>query len=393
VKKLAVAALVLFGVARTASAHPLDIGYLRIDSAGRVVSVVLDLEVSVAGELIGEDAVMNIATTKARAAALAEATYRAAPITTEAGACTWTAAPAAILVDRTASLTGVAECPAEARSLRWDLPFLAKMPATFQVLVKARGFAGDRVTIVDHHAPVLELAAAKPEVGLAEMIWSGVAHIGASPAEWRDERGFKLADGIDHILFLLALLLAGGTMLQLAGIATGFTVGHSVTLALAAFGVLRPPAGLIEPVIALTIAVAALEVWSGRFSRHRWKIATAFGLIHGFGFANALTELELSGGRLVTALFGYNLGVELGQLAFVALFSVPIVWLYRRPVVARPVVRAAAAAIFVAGAYWFFERTLSEVGSAEVAAFDDGGAFRRDVRGTRVERVILHQKV
>src|SRR5690606_36578708 len=105
---------------------------------------------------------------------------------------------------------------------------------------------------------------------------------------------WKLADGIDHILLLLALMLAGGTLLQLVGIATGFTLGHSITLALSGLGLVRPPASVIEPVIALSIALVAAQAFAGRreHDHRRWLIAAGFGLVHGFGFAGALHELE-----------------------------------------------------------------------------------------------------
>jgi hypothetical protein len=338
-------------------AHPLDIGYLRIDSTGNTITVALDLEVTVAAQMIAvEPAAMDANTTRTRAQDLASSTYRLAPITTDAGACAWKASAAA-LYDRTASMTGAAECPEGASTIRWELPFIEKMPPTFQLLVKAHGQDGERMKIVDQRAPVLELDNVSVDRSFSELVWSGAAHIGATPEEWHDDQGFKLPEGIDHVLFLLALLLAGGTVLQLIGIASGFTIGHSVTLALAALDVIRPPAALIEPLVALTIAFAALEAFTQKFARHRWKIATTFGLIHGFAFATALTELDLSGSRMVKSLFGYNLGVELGQIFFVLLFSAPILWLHKKPLASKLIVRSAAASIFVAGLYWFVDRT------------------------------------
>src|SRR5262249_12292133 len=156
-----------------------------------------------------------------------------------------------------------------------------------QLLVKA----GDRAAIVDRDAPVLELEADAPEIRFRDFVWTGIEHIGAAPSEWR---GPKLPDGIDHILFVLALLLAGGSLAQLAATASGCTIGHSITLALATLDIVRPPASVIEPLIALTIAITAAEVFRPRPARHRWKIATGFGLIHGFGFAGALRQLDLS---------------------------------------------------------------------------------------------------
>ena len=345
--------------ARAAAAHPLDVGYLNIDSVNRSVTVRLDLEVTVAAGAIRVAAdALDSAAVRARASELADATYRASRIATDAGACSWTTAGSE-LRGRNVALTGGAECPAGATTLRWELPFLANLPSTFELLINAHGFAGDRVAIANKATPWIELSSATPELGVGEFVWSGVEHIGAAPREWRDDDGWKLPDGIDHILFLLALMLGGGTLLRLVGIASGFTLGHSITLALAALDVARPPSSLIEPLIALTIAAAALEAFTGRFANQRWKIATAFGLIHGFGFANALTELHLSTAGMAKALFGYNLGVELGQVAIVLLVAPAIMLLYRKPALAKFVVQWLSAAIFLAGAYWLFERAFA----------------------------------
>jgi hypothetical protein len=167
-------------------------------------------------------------------------------------------------------------------------------------------------------------------------------------------KGWKLPDGIDHILFLLALMLAGGSLLRILGIVTGFTLGHSITLALSALHIVRPPAALIERLIALSIALVAAEAFLGKFEGHRWKVASCFGLIHGFGFATVLNQLDLSTGDLVSALFGYNLGVELGQVTIV-LVTAPLILYLQRQRRFHPLVRALAAVIFLAGTYWFFQ--------------------------------------
>jgi len=345
--------------ARPAFAHPLDIGYLRIDQRGTTVSVVLDLDVNAAANLVGlSPRALDTGAVQRNATRLADLTYRRAPITTEAGACRWTAASAA-LIARTVSLTGQAECASGAKTLRWRFPFLLGpgVSSTFQLLVKVSGSGDESVTIVDKDNPEFELSASTP-LGFGEFVWSGIEHIGVAPNQWRDADGLKLPDGIDHILFLLALMLAGGTLLQLVGIATGFTLGHSVTLALSALDVIRPPASVIEPLIALTIALAAAEAFLGVFQKRRWIVASCFGLIHGFGFASALNELELSTGDLVKALFGYNVGVELGQVAIVLVTAPIVIYLQRLPRAQPIVVRAAASMIFLAGMYWFVLRLI-----------------------------------
>jgi hypothetical protein len=363
------AALALAGaVMRSAAAHPLDLGYLRLDAQRGSLAAGLDLDLGAAAHLLAveESVLENPHALQLRAAALADATLRRTPPVSDLGACRFLGEALASLASRTVSLTLLTECPAGARSLQWNLPFVAeiRVSPSFQLLVKARtspSGSGDHelVTTLDRNASQLTLALdgeSPSTLGFGAFVWSGIEHIGAAPDQWYDADGPKLADGIDHILFLLALLLAGGTVMQLIGIASGFTLGHSITLALSALGVVRPPASVIEPLIALSIALVAAEAFFARPGNRRWKVATAFGLIHGFGFAGALHELGLSTADTVKALFGYNLGVELGQIAIVLVVTPMILLLQRRPVPHRLVVRALAASIFVAGMYWFAER-------------------------------------
>ncbi|HSR97591.1 MAG TPA: HupE/UreJ family protein [Kofleriaceae bacterium] len=358
---VALLALVAVALPRSASAHPLDLGYLRIEARGTTVAIALDVHATTAAHLVGLDpATVDAAALAARAGALADASYRAAPLETELGACHWTSARAT-LAGSTASLTGEATCPSPVRQIRWALPFVQgpHVSPTFQILVKAQLGGEDRVAIVDRARPSLELTAA-PAVGFAELVWTGVEHIGAAPDQWHDASGWRLPDGIDHILFLCALMLAGGTLWRILGIVSGFTIGHSITLALSALHIARPPASVIEPLIALSIAVVAAEALADRAlfsasSDHRWKVAACFGLVHGFGFAGALDRLDLSTGDRLWALLAYNLGVELGQVAIV-LAAAPLLLALQRHRRFHPVVRGLAAAILIAGTYWFVQR-------------------------------------
>jgi hypothetical protein len=353
---IAAAAALVLGLARPAAAHPLDLGYLRFTAERDEVTAVLDLHVNAAARLIGADpTALDAGAITDRADALADVTLRGAPIATPAGDCRWTAASAG-RHDTTATLTVRAACPAPVRAIRWAFPFVrdARVSPTFQVLVKAQLAGADHVAIVDRTRPVLELAAAGA-IGFTTFVWTGVEHIGAAPGQWHGPTGWKLPDGLDHILFLLALMLAGGTLARILGIVSGFTLGHSITLALSALHVVRPPAQLIEPLIALSIALVAAEAFTGKFEGHRWKVASGFGLIHGFGFATALHQLDLPTGDLVSALFGYNLGVELGQVTIV-LLAAPLILYLQRHRRFHPIVRGLAAAIFAAGIYWFFQR-------------------------------------
>lgn len=169
--------------------------------------------------------------------------------------------------------------------------------------------------------------------------------------------------GWDHLLFVLALVLLIGWGRSLLWTITAFTAGHSVTLALAALGVVHVPQGPIEAAIALSIYFLAVEL--GRAHRDQrtltqrapWVVAAGFGLLHGLGFAGALAEVGLPTAEIPLALFAFNLGIELGQLAFVALVLL-VSWAATRLPVRWPRwVRAAPAyGIGTLAVYWFLER-------------------------------------
>jgi len=220
--------------------------------------------------------------------------------------------------------------------------------------------------------------------------------------------------GADHVCFVLALLLVGATIGEVATVVTGFTVAHSVTLVLGVLGVVRPSSTAVEALIGLSIVVVALENFLettaeptrrlvrrglafglagavggavagrvavpalalagfGLFSlcyfgllgraerpaRLRWLVAFVFGLVHGFGFARVLTESALPAERTALALFGFNLGVEIGQLSIVALLWPLYRALLSRAPSARPaLIQIGSAAVLAAGLFWFLTRAL-----------------------------------
>jgi len=190
-------------------------------------------------------------------------------------------------------------------------------------------------------------------------------YAGGAQGVWAVVRAFVLQGvhhifvGPDHILFIVGLLLLGGSIGRLLKIVTAFTVAHSITLALAALRVVDPPARLIEPVIALSIVYVGIETLLALRSPRDWRarIAFAFGFVHGFGFAGVLREFGLPPGALGWSLASFNLGVEIGQ-ACIVLSVAPALALLRsrRPMAARTVVAYASAAIIVAGAWWFLQR-------------------------------------
>ncbi len=168
-----------------------------------------------------------------------------------------------------------------------------------------------------------------------------------------------IAIGPDHILFLMGLLLLGGRPWTLLKIVTAFTLGHSLTLSLAALGLLSPPARFVEPAIALSIVYVGadnlLVTKNGRDVR-AW-IALFFGFVHGFGFAYVLKEFGLPRQALLWSLFSFNVGVEIGQLIIVVVAAALLTLIRRRSErMGRWVVTAGSITVMAAGAYWFIQR-------------------------------------
>lgn len=180
--------------------------------------------------------------------------------------------------------------------------------------------------------------------------------------------------GFDHILFLCALLLpavldhCGGrwqavesfrqAFLEVLSIVTAFTVAHSITLTLAVLGFIVLPSRLIESAIAASVIIAALNNLYPLINKRLWIVAFIFGLVHGLGFANVLTELALPKSALAVSLVSFNLGVEAGQLAIVATF-LPLAYMSRRSwLYPRLVLGAGSACIVAVAAVWLIERSL-----------------------------------
>ena len=183
---------------------------------------------------------------------------------------------------------------------------------------------------------------------------------------------FHIWSGFDHLLFLVALLLPsvlvrGNTGWQpasdgrrvawnVAAIVTAFTLAHSITLALAVLGVVTPPSRWVESLIAFTVIAAAVDNVRPFIPGPRWSMAFLFGLVHGFGFASVLIDLNLPRETLLVSLFGFNAGVELGQLAVVGTL-LPLAFVARRTALyPRQVVGFGSFAIAIVAAGWFVDR-------------------------------------
>jgi hypothetical protein len=146
-------------------------------------------------------------------------------------------------------------------------------------------------------------------------------------------------------------------MRQLVAIVTSFTVAHSLTLAVATFGLLQPPPRLIEAAIALSIAYVGVENLLVSDVRGRWRLTFVFGLVHGFGFANVLREMELPRAALASSLFTFNAGVEIGQLG-VVLLAWPVLRAVQQSAYAVNITRAVSVVVIVFGAVWFVQRVM-----------------------------------
>ena len=206
---------------------------------------------------------------------------------------------------------------------------------------------------------LFELDHPSPWLAFVEYLRAGIWHI------W---------SGIDHLLFLLSLLLpavlarrqnrweavpmAAPAFVSIVKVVTAFTLAHSMTLSLAAFDVIRLPGRLTESVIAASILVAALNNVFPRVTEGRWRIAFAFGLLHGFGFASVLAEMGLPWGARLLSLVAFNLGVEAGQLA-VVLGVMPLAYLLRSTAFyRRGVMPWGSSAIAALAMVWFVQRAL-----------------------------------
>ncbi|HEV7490937.1 MAG TPA: HupE/UreJ family protein, partial [Rhodanobacteraceae bacterium] len=145
---------------------------------------------------------------------------------------------------------------------------------------------------------------------------------------------------------------------SVAGTVTAFTVAHSITLTLATLSVVSLPSRLVESLIALSVLLTALDNLWPILPRRRWQVAFAFGLLHGFGFASVLADLQLPTSALALSLFGFNLGVEIGQLVLVFML-VPLVYLVRRTrAYPRMGLASASAVIALLSSGWLIERSL-----------------------------------
>jgi hypothetical protein len=363
----AILALALDLCAPPAMAHKPSDSYLALKVSGRQVDGQWDIALRDLDMAIGLDADGNGELTWDEVRAkhgdiAAYALSRLALAVPDAGACPLMVT-GHLLDDHSDGAYAVmklrAVCPAEVSTLEVDYRLLFDIDPQHKGLLRLEHGALTSTAIFtpDSAHQSLRVAGASRWRQFFDYVRHGVWHI------WI---------GFDHILFLLALLLPavlvcrkgkwdGGAgfrpaVIDVLKIVTAFTLAHSITLSLATLGALSIPSRAVESAIAASVALAALNnIWP-LFQRRRALAAFAFGLIHGFGFASVLLDLGLPSSSLLLSLVGFNAGVELGQIAIVAVF-LPLAWLARDTAFYRKAVLVGGSALILAIALvWLAER-------------------------------------
>jgi len=238
-------------------------------------------------------------------------------------------------------------CPTLGDTLTLNYQLFAKLDANHRSLLTLHTTAGETLSVLNPNAgaTTFSLTTTNTWNTFLTFIRQGIWHI------WI---------GIDHILFLLALLLPLIALTQTGNrrhvfiLITAFTAAHSITLALAILEWVTLPGRWVESAIAASVIIAAL-LNLRQPSLHRWPLAFGFGLLHGFGFAGALAELDLSSNHLIASLVGFNLGVEIGQLVIVTVF-LPLAWWLQRTRYHIALWRGASAIIALIGLGWLVDR-------------------------------------
>ncbi|HEY0802603.1 MAG TPA: HupE/UreJ family protein [Steroidobacteraceae bacterium] len=358
--------LVLVLTAPWAQAHISSNGFLNLQVNAAKVSGSMELAIRDGELAVGLDHDGNGKVTwaeiKASQAALQNYTLGHLHLASAGGACLLTFGSVQIN-DRVDGnylwLPFTADCGASPKRLSIDYRMLdAEDPSHRGLLtLTANGAAQTAVLGGEAGTRQFELDHPSSWSAFAEYLRAGIWHI------W---------SGIDHLLFLLSLLLpavlvrrqdrweavpmAAPAFANIVKVVTAFTLAHSMTLSLAAFDVIRLPSRLTESVIAASIIVAALNNVFPRITEGRWRIAFAFGLLHGFGFASVLAEMGLPKGARLISLVAFNLGVEAGQLA-VVLAVMPLAYLMRSTTFyRRGVMPWGSSAIACLALVWFVQR-------------------------------------
>ncbi|MGY3038132.1 hydrogenase/urease accessory protein HupE [Bradyrhizobium sp. USDA 4354] len=349
---------VLLGIGLPAEAHQVNLVTARVAlTPDRMVTVELGLKGGDVDRLIGskiydagQDAVDPVRVEAAKTAIVA---YVSTYLVVTGGARACSAGDAAILADGDGIIyRNSFACANAAGDIIYRSTVLTeKDPAARQVVLIAQG-RSEAQALLDAGNTTVTLSSAAPPLWstMQRYLLTGVEHIFL---------------GFDHIAFLIAVVLWARRLIPVVKIVTAFTIAHSITLSLAALNVLVVPSSIVEPAIAASIVFVAVENFFSRDVDKRWRMTFLFGLIHGFGFAGALREIGLPPNALVPALAAFNVGVEIGQIAIVAL-ALPLLGLMDRLTLAGPIaperssrlVYTMSAVIGLLGSYWLLTRVL-----------------------------------
>jgi len=343
--------LCVLAMARDVHAHPAPFSYLdiRLVSSGLEGSLVLhDFDVAHELNLAVPEALLDAATLRQQAAAITALVQARLIMNGDGRNLAWDITSVRALADRTAVEV------AYRVPLHGPIGHLVIRAALFPYDPTHQTF----VNIYENEALAHQqvLSAARPTM---EYYTGGRQGAFAVFTAFTRAGIHHIAIGPDHILFIVGLLLLGGSVLRLLGIVSAFTVGHSITLSLAVLNIVTPPARIVEPAIALSIVyVGADNLLSTKGARDvRAWIALFFGLVHGFGFASVLREIGLPSRALGISLFSFNLGVEIGQAVIVVVVASLLALLRRQsPTRARQFATAGSVIVTLAGTYWFVQR-------------------------------------
>ena len=342
--------LVVLAIASPAISHPQPFSYVDVRLDGRAMAISLAVHVlDLAHDLKVEDAgtLLTPPVIRERAADIARMFGERLQIAADGVPLSvdWSVAPT-ILADR--------------QSLQFDVAVtLGTPPATLGIDARMFPYDPKHQTFVNVYErgglTQAILDATRPHIDYFSGSRQGIL---AVIRKFLPEGIHHIVIGLDHMLFLVGLLLLGGTIRRHALVVSAFTVAHSITLSLAVLDLVTPPAALIEPLIALSIVFVGIANLMGRrYGDPGARLAVVFGLIHGFGFANVLREMDLPRRALGWSLFAFNLGVEIGQLLVVSMVAgVLAAAASSSPVVARRLTISGSAAIVVAGTVWFVQR-------------------------------------
>ncbi|MFO0679579.1 MAG: HupE/UreJ family protein [Polyangiaceae bacterium] len=240
-------------------------------------------------------------------------------------------------------------------------------PPVARVDVDASNWLGELSHGHRHVAKLTAGGASVDEVLYKDHARAGVTASGASTTPHHEGTAFEffklgiehILGGYDHLVFLFALVIVGGRPKSLLWVVTAFTIAHSISLGLAVLDVWSPSPRIVEPAIALSIAYVGVENFLVKDAEKRWRITFPFGLVHGFGFAGALREVELPREAIPKALACFNLGVEAGQLAVVIVVLPLVLVLSKKTWWKAKAVKGLSAAVVVLGLVWFVTRIVS----------------------------------